>query len=70
MRPRSLAFPKRKNGKNSTCTKPSMREKDEANIIAVFSLTPKPKFMWKKHDSDGFNNDLSENPISYNFTDF
>ncbi len=43
-----------------------MREKDEANIIAVFSLTPKPKFMRKKHESDGFNNDLSENPISNN----
>jgi len=47
-----------------------MREKDEANIIAVFSLTPKPKFMRKKRESAGFNNDLSENPISNNFTGF
>jgi len=47
-----------------------MREKDEANIIAVFSLTLKPKFMRKKRESAGFNNDLSENPISNNFTGF
>jgi len=65
-----LAFPKRKNGKNSTYTKPSMREKDEANIIAVFSLTPKPKFRGEKHESDGFNNDLSENKFSNKLTGF
>ncbi len=47
-----------------------MREKDEANIIAVFFTHPKAQVYVEKHDSDGFNNDLSENPISYNFTGF